>query len=86
MFICFIVGITGITSSFYNFYDELSIRESHDDYALQQSTRIAYILEAGLFFILPNTYPSRFNLGKKRYCIIQYCLRFLCYFIIVYSF
>lgn len=49
MFICFIVGITGITSSFYNFYDELSIRESHDDYALQQSTRIAYILEAGLF-------------------------------------
>lgn len=49
MFICFIVGITGITSSFYDFYDELSIRESHDDYALQQSTRIAYILEAGLF-------------------------------------
>lgn len=49
MFICFIVGITGITSSLYNFYDELSIRESHDDYALQQSTRIAYILEAGLF-------------------------------------
>lgn len=49
MFICFIVGITGITSSFYNFYDELSIRESHDDYAFQQSTRIAYILEAGLF-------------------------------------
>lgn len=49
MFICFIVGITGITISFYNFYDELSIRESHDDYALQQSTRIAYILEAGLF-------------------------------------
>lgn len=49
MFICFIVGITGITSSFYNFYDGLSIRESHDDYALQQSTRIAYILEAGLF-------------------------------------
>lgn len=49
MFICFIVGITGITSTFYNFYDELSIRESHDDYALQQSTRIAYILEAGLF-------------------------------------
>ena len=49
MFICFIVGITGITSSLYNFYDELSIRVSHDDYALQQSTRIAYILEAGLF-------------------------------------
>lgn len=49
MFICFIVGITGITSSLYDFYDELSIRESHDDYALQQSTRIAYILEAGLF-------------------------------------
>jgi putative membrane protein len=49
MFICFIIGITGITSSLYNFYDELSIRVSHDDYALQQSTRIAYILEAGLF-------------------------------------
>lgn len=49
MFICFIVGITGITSSLYNFYDELSIRVSHDDYAFQQSTRIAYILEAGLF-------------------------------------
>ena len=76
MFICFIVGITGITSSFYNFYDELSIRESHDDYALQQSTRIAYILEAGLFLYYLILTHRDLTLAKKDIVLYNIALGF----------
>lgn len=76
MFICFIVGITGITSSLYNFYDELSIRESHDDYALQQSTRIAYILEAGLFLYYLILTHRDLTLAKKDIVLYNIALGF----------
>ena len=76
MFICFIVGITGITRSLYNLYDELSIRESHDDYALQQSTRIAYILEAGLFLYYLILTHRDLTLAKKDIVLYNIALGF----------
>lgn len=55
---CFIIGVTGITSNLYNFFDDISTRAAHADYAVQEDTRIAYILEAGffLFFLIKSYY------------------------------
>ena len=54
---CFIIGVTGITSNLYNFFDDISTRTAHADYAVQEDARIAYILEAGFFlFFLIKSY------------------------------
>ena len=55
---CFIIGVTGITSNLYNLFDDISTRAAHADYAVQEDTRIAYILEAGffLFFLIKSYY------------------------------
>lgn len=55
---CFIIGVTGIKSNLYNFFDDISTRAAHADYAVQEDTRIAYILEAGffLFFLIKSYY------------------------------
>ena len=57
MSVFFIIGVTGITSSLYNLFDDISTRAAHADYAVQGDTRIAYILEAGFFlFFLIKSY------------------------------
>lgn len=57
MSVCFIIGVTGISSSLYNLFDNVSTRVAHGDYATQGDTRIAYILEAGFFlFFLIRSY------------------------------
>lgn len=66
MSVCFVIGVSGITSGLYNLFDDISSRGVHADYAVQGDARIAYILEAGffLFFLiksyrhLPNTKQS----------------------------
>ena len=57
MSVCFVIGVSGITSSLYNLFDDISTRAAHADYAVQGDTRIAYILEAGFFlFFLIKSY------------------------------
>lgn len=64
--VCFVIGVSGITSGLYNLFDDISSRGVHADYAVQEDARIAYILEAGFFFFfliksyrhLPNTKQS----------------------------
>lgn len=57
MSVCFIIGVTGITSNLYNLFDDISTRAAHADYAVQEDARIAYILEAGFFlFFLIKSY------------------------------
>ncbi|PJE99919.1 EpsG family protein [Prevotella intermedia] len=57
MSVCFIIGVTGITSNLYNLFDDISTRTAHADYAVQEDARIAYILEAGFFlFFLIKSY------------------------------
>ncbi|EGQ17115.1 EpsG family protein [Prevotella nigrescens] len=57
MSVCFIIGVTGITSNLYNLFDDISTRAAHADYAVQGDARIAYILEAGFFlFFLIKSY------------------------------
>ena len=57
MSVCFVIGVSGITSSLYNLFDDISTRAAHADYAVQGDARIAYILEAGFFlFFLIKSY------------------------------
>lgn len=49
MSVCFIIGVSGITSGLYNLFDDISTRGAHADYAVQGDARVAYILEAGFF-------------------------------------
>ena len=57
MSVCFVIGVSGITSSLYNLFDDISTCAAHADYAVQGDTRIAYILEAGFFlFFLIKSY------------------------------
>ena len=55
--VCFIIGVSGITSGLYNLFDDISSRGAHTDYAAQEDTRVAYILESGFFlFFLIKSY------------------------------
>lgn len=67
---CFIIGVTGITSNLYNLFDDISTRAAHADYAVQEDTRIAYILEAGffLFFLI----KSYYHLPDTKQSIVLY--------------
>lgn len=57
MSVCFVIGVSGITSGLYNHFDDISSRGVHADYAVQGDARIAYILEAGFFlFFLIKSY------------------------------
>lgn len=57
MSVCFVIGVSGITSGLYNLFDDISSRGVHADYAVQGDARIAYILEAGFFlFFLIKSY------------------------------
>lgn len=57
MSVCFIIGVSGITSGLYNLFDDISTRGAHADYAVQGDARVAYILEAGFFlFFLIRSY------------------------------
>lgn len=57
MSVCFIIGVSGITSGLYNLFDDISTRGAHADYAVQGDARVAYILEAGFFlFFLIKSY------------------------------
>lgn len=57
MSVCFVIGVSGITSGLYNLFDDISSRGAHADYAVQGDARIAYILEAGFFlFFLIKSY------------------------------
>lgn len=79
MSVCFVIGVSGITSSLYNLFDDISTRTAHADYAVQGDARIAYILEAGFFFFfliksyrhLPNTKQSivLYNIALA-FCVI----------------
>lgn len=67
---CFIIGVTGITSSIYNLFDDISTRATHADYAVQEDARIAYILEAGFFlFFLIKSYS---HLPDTKQSIVLY--------------
>lgn len=67
---CFIIGVTGITSSIYNLFDDISTRAAHADYAVQEDARIAYILEAGFFlFFLIKSYS---HLPDTKQSIVLY--------------
>ena len=70
MSVFFIIGVTGITSSLYNLFDDISTRAAHADYAVQGDTRIAYILEAGFFlFFLIKSYR---HLSDTKQSIVLY--------------
>ena len=79
MSVCFVIGVSGITSGLYNLFDDISSRGAHADYAVQGDARIAYILEAGFFFFfliksyrhLPNTKQSivLYNIALA-FCVI----------------
>lgn len=70
MSVCFIIGVTGITSSLYNLFDNVSTRVAHGDYATQGDARIAYILEAGFFlFFLIKSYS---HLPDTKQSIVLY--------------
>lgn len=57
MSVCFVIGVSGITSGLYNLFDDISSRGVHADYAVQGDARIAYILEAVFFlFFLIKSY------------------------------
>ena len=70
MSVCFVIGVSGITSGLYNLFDDISSRGVHADYAVQGDARIAYILEAGFFlFFLIKSYS---HLPDTKQSIVLY--------------
>ena len=70
MSVCFVIGVSGITSGLYNLFDDISSRGAHADYAVQGDARIAYILEAGFFlFFLIKSYS---HLPDTKQSIVLY--------------
>lgn len=64
--VCFIIGVSGITSGLYNLFDDISSRGAHTDYAVQEDTRVAYILESGFFlFFLIKSYKYLPNIRQS---------------------